>query len=229
MILNKIRALFTVFHMAVSIATVIILMYIFKKSDRAIRHKWSILQMKLLGIKLEIKGTIDHDADMLLLNHQSVLDIIVFEYLHKKNLAWVAKKEIADIPFYGHILKAPDMIVVERESKTSLIQLLKDVRSRIKNGRPIAIFPEGTRTDGKKIRKFKSGAKIIAEKFKMNVQPAVIIGTKEILDSQNLSQKPGVVKIVYLPTVKADKKTQWYEKLEDDMKTTLANELHHGV
>lgn len=227
MILNKLRAIFTLIHMAISVAIVIALMYMFNKKNKKVRHKWAHLQMKLLGIKLETKGQLDHNADMLMLNHQSILDIIVFEHLHNNNLAWVAKKEIANIPLFGHILKAPPMIIVERESKTSLIKLLKDVKKMQKVNRPIAIFPEGTRTDGKKIRKFKSGAKIIAEKFNMRVQPAVVIGTKEILDSQKLTQKPGTVKIVYLPVIKADKKTNWFETIQQDMKTVLANELSH--
>lgn len=229
MILDKLRIIFAIIQMSITIAIVIILMYMFNKSNRKIRHKWSTMQMKLLGIKLEIKGVADDSAEMLLLNHQSVLDIIVLEYLHTKNLAWIAKKEIADIPFYGHILKAPPMIIVERESKTSLVKLLKDVKEQRKQNRPIAIFPEGTRTNGKHIRKFKSGAKIIAEKFNMKVQPAVIVGTRDILDSQNFRQKPGTVKIVYLPCVEAKKGEDWFEKLENDMKIILAKELNHAV
>ena len=163
------------------------------------------------------------------MNHQSILDIMVFEYLHPKNLAWVAKKEIADIPWFGHILKAPDMIIIERESKSSLVKLIKESKEKLEQGRPIAIFPEGTRSDGNKIRKFKAGAKMIANKYKMKVQPVVLIGTRDILDSQNLKQQSGVVKVIYLPVIQAKKGEDWYEKLEDDMKEILNKELSSDI
>ncbi|MEA3383109.1 MAG: lysophospholipid acyltransferase family protein [Campylobacterota bacterium] len=229
MIISKIRAFLTLVQLVVSVSIVIVLMYIFKNNNKVIRTRWAAMQLKLLGIQLEIKGTLDPDAQILAMNHQSILDIIVFEYLHPKDQAWVAKKEIAKIPWFGHILKAPDMIIVERESKSSLVKLLKDTKEKLNQNRPIAIFPEGTRTDGKKIRKFKAGAKIIAEKYDLDVQPVVLVGTRDIFDSQNFLQKSGVVKIVYLPTVKASKTTTWYKDMEDDMSKILKIESESAV
>jgi 1-acyl-sn-glycerol-3-phosphate acyltransferase len=222
----KIRAIFTIAQMVITVSITIILMYIFNKHNRKIRQYWAALQMKLLGIELELVGQIDNDANMYIMNHQSVMDIILFEYLLAKNTAWVAKKEIADLPWFGRILKAPDMIIVQRESKSALVKLLKDTKDRLDKNRPIAIFPEGTRTDGKRLRKFKVGAKMIANKYKLKVQPFVIIGSLEILDSKKLTQTPGKVKIICLPTVQADKKSTWYEDTEELMAKTLAEELN---
>ena len=222
----KIRAIFTIAQMVITVSITIILMYIFNKHNRKIRQYWAALQMKLLGIELELVGQIDNDANMYIMNHQSVMDIILFEYLLAKNTAWVAKKEIADLPWFGRILKAPDMIIVQRESKSALVKLLKDTKDRLDKNRPIAIFPEGTRTDGKRLRKFKVGAKMIANKYKLKVQPFVIIGSLEILDSKKLTQTPGKVKIICLPTVQADKKSTWYEDTEELMSKTLAEELN---
>ena len=229
MILSKIRAIFTIIQMAITITITIILMYAFNSKNRSIRKVWGALQMKLLGIDLEIKGAEDPNATMQVMNHQSVLDIVIFEYLHSKDIAWVAKKEIADIPWFGHILKAPKMIIIERESKSSLIKLIKESKEKLDEGRPLAIFPEGTRTDGQKLRKFKAGAQIIAEKNNLTVQPVIIIGTRHILDSQNILQNSGTVKIIYLPSVQAVRKTDWYSKMEEDMAKVLEEELKSDV
>lgn len=229
MIIGRIRAILTLIQLIITVTVVIILMYIFKKHNRIIRIKWAQMQMKLMGITLEIKGEIDPNAKLIAMNHQSILDIIVFEYLHPKNLAWVAKKEIAKIPWFGHILKAPKMIIVERESKSSLVKLIKDVKVKLDEDRTIAIFPEGTRTDGKKLRKFKAGTKILAEKYNLDVQPIVLVGTREIFDSQNFLQKSGKVTIVYLPTVKAVRKTDWYEQTQTNMSKILADELDSAI
>jgi len=229
MIFKKLRALFMIVEIATTITFLIILMYIFRSKTKYFRQKWSALQLKLLGIELQIEGKEDPNAQMQVMNHQSVLDIILFEYLHSQNLAWISKIEIANIPWFGHIVKAPDMILVERESKKSLIKLLKDSKDRLSKGRPLAIFPEGTRTNGKKLLKFKAGARIIAEKFDLTVQPVVIIGTRKILDSQNLTQESGVVKVIYLPTVKAEKSTTWYKDMEENIKVKLEQEFKDDI
>jgi 1-acyl-sn-glycerol-3-phosphate acyltransferase len=80
-------------------------MYIFRNNNHAIRKVWMRLEMKLLGIKIEEVGTIDMSCDMVIMNHQSLLDIVVMEHLHERDLAWVAKKEISNIFFFGHIIK----------------------------------------------------------------------------------------------------------------------------
>lgn len=227
--LNKIRALFSVLQFTITVSVVIILMYLLNKSNHKFRRIWAKMQMKLMGVEVIVKGELDPNAQMLLMNHQSILDIVVMESLHPKDLAWVAKQEIAKIPWFGRILKAPHMIIVERESKTSLVKLLRDAKDRIGKERPIAIFPEGTRTDGKKLRKFKAGAKMIADKNNLLVQPVVIIGTKEIFDSQNLSQQSGKVKVVFLASTQAKRKTDWYEQSEEIMAQTLKKELHHDI
>lgn len=225
MILSKIKMLFTVLQMIISISIIIVLMYLFKNKNASIRKTWCAMQIKLLGIKLQIEGEIDIEANMVVMNHQSLLDIILIEYLNHKNLAWIAKREIASIPWFGHILKTPDMIIVEREDKASLLKLLKDAKEKFKQKRPLAIFPEGTRTDGKKLRKFKAGAKMIAQRNNFKVQPIVIISSKDILDTHNFTQNSGTVKIIYLPTIQADKNTSWYEDMATDMGTILTKNI----
>jgi len=229
MIFNQLRTIFTIIQMAITLSCLIILMYIFRKNTKPMRKKWAALQMKLLGITLKIEGEEDPNAQMQVMNHQSVLDIILFEYLHSQDMAWIAKIEIAKVPWFGHIVKAPRMILVERESKKSLIKLLKDSKEKIEQKRPIGIFPEGTRSDGLQITKFKAGARIIAEKYDLLVQPVLIIGTRKILDSQNLKQQSGVVKVIYLPSVKAEKNSSWYKDMEETMRERLTVELSNDL
>lgn len=229
MIFNKIRAVFTAVQFMITVSMVIILMYLFQKKNHLIRFYWAKLQLFLMGVKLQTHGELDPKADIYMLNHQSILDIVLLEALCDRNIAWVAKKEIAKIPWFGRILDAPKMIVVERENKTSLVKLLKDAKDRHQKGRPIAIFPEGTRTNGKELLPFKAGAKMIAQGSYMRVQPIILIGTREIFDSQKFSQKSGIVKIIYMDTVHADKKSDWYEQMEQDMAQTLQKGLQNDI
>lgn len=225
MILARIKGILMVLQFAITIAVVIALMYIFKSKNHKIRKIWAALEMKLLGITLQEHGKRDESADIILLNHQSVLDIVVMEHLHNRNIAWVAKKEIGSLPFYGNILKLPKMIEIDRENKTGIIKLLKEVKQRLSDGRPVALFPEGTRSDGQRLLKFKSGAKIIAEKYNLKVQPVIMINTRNIFDSKKITAASGIVTVHYLEPVTAKKNTDWYKTVEENMREQFKKEI----
>jgi 1-acyl-sn-glycerol-3-phosphate acyltransferase len=204
-------------------------MYIFKNHTHKVIKVWMSFQMFVLGIKLETQGKLDESCDMILLNHQSLLDIIVMEYIHSRDLAWVAKKEITDLFFFGHIIKAPRMISIDRENKAGIINLLKEAKDRLDKGRPIAMFPEGTRSNGKSMLSFKPGAKILANKLNLRVQPIVLFNTRNIVDSKKMLATPGVVKVVYLEPIQANKDTDWFEKTEENMKAAFNKECNNYV
>ena len=177
-------------------------------------------------IPVKVKGKEDPDAQMFLLNHQSDIDIGVMETITKKDLAWVAKKELFDVPFYGLLLKLPDDIAVERESKTSLIKMLKDCKSRLDAGRTITIFPEGTRSTTGKMRKFKPGAKMVADKYRLRVQPIVLVATASYYNIKEYHYRPGTVTAVFMDSFVADKSDpEWLDKLQAAMQKVYDDEL----
>ena len=225
----RIRGIILFIQFSITVAITVVLMYIFKKHTHQVIKVWMNFQMYVLGIKLETQGNLDESCDMILLNHQSLLDIIVFEYIHSRDLAWVAKKEITDLFFFGHIIKAPRMISVDRENKAGIIHLLKEAKDRLDKGRPIAMFPEGTRSDGKSMLSFRPGAKMLANRFNLRVQPIVLFNTRNIVDSKKLLATPGIVKVIYLEPVQADKNTDWFEKVEEKMNEVFNKECNNYV
>ncbi|QKF68298.1 1-acylglycerol-3-phosphate O-acyltransferase [Arcobacter venerupis] len=225
----RIRGLILFIQFSITVAITVVLMYIFKNHTHKVIKVWMSFQMYVLGIKLETQGKLDESCDMILLNHQSLLDIIVMEYIHSRDLAWVAKKEITDLFFFGHIIKAPRMISIDRENKAGIINLLKEAKDRLDKGRPIAMFPEGTRSNGKSMLSFKPGAKILANKFNLRVQPIVLFNTRNIVDSKKMLATPGIVKVVYLEPIQADKNTDWFEKTEENMKEVFKKECNNYV
>ena len=210
----------TLFHYFVgffSISIVIILFYIFPKKHRIIRKKWAQFQTKMLGAKLEIFGTIDNEAKLFIINHRSMLDIIALEAIMPNDPCWVAKQEITNIPWFGRINDIPKMISIDREDKKGLLKLLKETKQRIDEGRVIMIFPEGTRSKTDKFLPFKAGAKMVAEKYNLKVQPVVVYATDKVLDTQNHTINSGTVKISFLDSFIPQRKTQWFEKTREDM------------
>ena len=225
----RIRGIILFIQFSITVAITVVLMYTFRNHTHKVIKAWMSFQMFVLGIKLEIEGKLDESCDMVMLNHQSLLDIIVVEYIHSRDLAWVAKKEIADLFFFGHIIKAPKMISIDRENKAGLIHLLKEAKDRLDKKRPIAMFPEGTRSDGTKMLSFRPGAKMIANKYNLKVQPIILFNTRNIVDSKRLKASPGIVKVVFLDPIQADKNTDWFEKIEENMNQTFNKEYKNYV
>ncbi len=175
---------------------------------------------------VKVKGDIDPNVQMFLVNHESDIDIGIIESVTPQDLAWVAKKELFDVPFYGLLLKLPKDISVERESKTSLIKLLKDAKDRLDHNRVITIFPEGTRSHNGVMLTFKPGAKMIADKNKLCVQPIVLINTSNYYNIKKKHYAPGTIKAVVLESFTADKSDkEWLSNLRKTMQKVYDDEL----
>ncbi len=180
----------------------------------------------LIFIPVKVKGKMDPDVQMLVLNHQSDVDIGVMETITMRDLAWVAKKELFDVPFFGLMLKLPKDIAVERDNKSALVKLLKDAKERLDDGRVITIFPEGTRSSGKKMLPFKAGAQMLANKYSLRVQPLVLINTAHSYNSKTKQYNPGRVKAVFMDAFNVDKRDKdWYKNLRISMQKVYDDEL----
>lgn len=197
-ILNKILSIFLAIIIAISIAFVIVLMFIFPKKNWVIRKTWAKFIRKLCCYKIEIKGDFNPNARMIILNHRSMLDIIALEDVYPYNLAWIAKKQIEELFFFGNIIKLPKMISIDRENARDFVRVINEANDRLNNNRNISMFPEGTRSDGYELLRFKKGASMLATKLDVLVQPVVIIGSKEILDSKRITIHLGK-KLIIIP------------------------------
>lgn len=180
----------------------------------------------LVFIPVRVKGTPDPDAQMFLINHQSDIDIGVMETITDKDLAWVAKKELFDVPFFGLVVRLPKDIALERESKTSLVKLIKECKDRLDHGRVITIFPEGTRTETGKMKPFKAGAKMVADKFSLKVQPVVLIATAQHFSNKRKIFRSGTITAIYLDPFTADKNNpEWLKETQIKMQQVYDTEL----
>ena len=183
--------------------------------------------IRLFGfIRVQTVGTLDPDAQMYLVNHQSDVDIGIMETISSKNIAWVAKNELFSIPFFGLVLRLPQNIALQRESKTAIIKLIKEVKRCLDDGRVITIFPEGTRTETGKMKPFKQGAKIVADKYTLKVQPIVLIATASYFSNKKRIFRPGVVTAIYLEAFYADKEnSNWLQNTQTLMQKVYDDEL----
>ncbi len=229
-IFAKIRFFWGALVISLIIAVLMIpLITIFPGKKGSIMHYLNSTIIFLMGGRVTQAGDADPDADMIVMNHQGIVDIIGMEALQTGHLRWVAKKELFNMPWFGHLLKNGDMISIDRENKAGLIKLIKDVKESIEiKHRAVALFPEGTRAKGQELGSFKSGAKFIAKKLGLKVQPVVITGSKYLFNEHDKTGHNSTVKYTYLPTIDVKNASDgWYDKLRDSMQKVIDDELAH--
>ncbi len=226
-ILARINWLYATFVIIVGLILKIILFPFLPRPWASKASAWFI--RILIFVHVRKIGQIDSEARMFIINHQSELDIGILESITTKDLAWVAKKELFEVPFLSLAIRLSKDIPLERESKSSLLALLKAAKERVEEGRTICIFPEGTRSETGKMRPFKPGAKIIADKLHLRVQPVILIGTSRCFSTKRLSARPGIVTAIFLDSFVADPQDkEWLKRLHDTMQQTYDRYTGNG-
>jgi 1-acyl-sn-glycerol-3-phosphate acyltransferase len=200
---------------------------IFGKYKSTIVHHINSLTLWMMGGIALKKGKMDKSADMYVMNHQGIVDIIGLEAVQNNHVRWAAKKELFDTLWFGNLLKYAEQISIDRGSKSSLRKFIADVEaSRDVLHRPVAIFPEGTRTSKQELLSFKKGTKLIAEKLGLRIQPIVIIGSKKLLNEHNKTAHSAIIHYHFLPTIDvASAEEDWYDVLRNDMQKVIDDEL----
>jgi 1-acyl-sn-glycerol-3-phosphate acyltransferase len=165
------------------------------------------------GISINTIGELDSDADLIVANHQSMLDVFTLEVAIGNDARFVGRTGIMDKWPVSVMVDLVGHITIDLSSSRSIVHLLKEVKS--KKGLKVVIFPEGTRSQNGKIGEFESGAKILAQKLNLKVQPVVITNMDKVYNETIKFADPGTVNIEFMPVV--DVEDGWYEKLHDSM------------
>lgn len=159
---------------------------------------------------------------VLIANHRSNLDAPVAAAAVWGKVRPVAKKELLKVPILGPIMKRPS-IIVDRTSKTSRLETIRQMQQTIESGAHIFIFPEGTRnkTD-KNLIPFKDGAFNIAVQTQTPLLPIIFLNTDNLLPNKKPYMKPGICEIYYLPVVEVAGLTDAdIPKLKEDVHTMM--------
>lgn len=99
----------------------------------------------LLGVRLEVRGRVPEGQAIVAFKHQSAYETILTLFLFQ-HPAVVMKAELRRIPFWGYVSARHGSIYVERgKAGAALRTMIREARARIAAGRPVIIFPEGTR------------------------------------------------------------------------------------
>jgi 1-acyl-sn-glycerol-3-phosphate acyltransferase len=108
-------------------------------------HRWCAAS--ILGIHSRVEGRRPAGAVLVAAKHQSMFETLEMVLLLDEP-AVVMKRQLADIPLFGRVTLRYGCIPVDREGGASALRrMMRAAEGAIAEGRPIVIFPEGTRVD----------------------------------------------------------------------------------
>lgn len=109
--------------------------------------------LRIMGIRLVVRGTVLRDPGAMVANHAAWLDIFVLNAV--QCIYFVSKSEVAGWPGIGWLARATGTVFINRRGTEAKVQqqVLED---RLRAGHHILFFPEGTSSDSRRILPFKS-------------------------------------------------------------------------
>jgi 1-acyl-sn-glycerol-3-phosphate acyltransferase len=116
-------------------------------------NAWAHTLLARLAIKLVVVGQPPAQGPLLLAaNHVSWLDIIVM--LSACNCRFVSKADVHHWPVFGTLAGAAGTLFIERESRRDAMRVVHHMAERLQAGDVLAIFPEGTTSNGEGLLPF---------------------------------------------------------------------------
>lgn len=181
---------------------------------------WSKVQLwgaaNITGVRYEIRGAenLPEGPCLIASKHQSMWDTI-FWAVAAKDPAIVLKQELTFVPLYGWYALKAGMISINRGSGPSAIRkLVRQGRRAVEQGRPIVIFPEGSRMAPGTPPAYKPGAAALYTHLDIPCVP-VALNSGLYWARRALKRQPGTIIVEILPPIETGlKRREFMAKLE---------------
>ena len=146
----------------------------------------------LLGIRTRVEGDLPAGGFLVAVKHQSMFETIeLFVLLNEP--AVVLKRELAELPLWGWVVQRYGALPVARKGgATALRRMMKAADAAVAEGRPIIIFPEGTRVSPGKRPPLQSGFAGLYRALGLPVVP-VAVDSGRLWPRHRFVKRPGIV------------------------------------
>jgi 1-acyl-sn-glycerol-3-phosphate acyltransferase len=156
--------------------------------DAGLVHAWTPLWARGLarawGMPVRAFGCehiVPGQTHVFMSNHQSHVDIVALMVALPTLPGFLAKKELRSVPFLGAAMEVGGHVFIDRQRRTDALKVIDGAAEQVRDGKSIVIFPEGTRSDGAAIYRFKKGGFHLARKAGVPVVPVGLRGTSTVL------------------------------------------------
>ena len=149
------RASRLIFHIISGLAQSAIYPHLSQPAQKRMNKNWSLGLLAILSIRLRLSGTLPDAKDqpiMLVANHVSWLDVYSLNTVCPSR--FVAKSEIRSWPLLGWLSRNVGTLFIKRTKITDIVRINKDIGNALTTGDFVAVFPEGTTSDGTTVKHF---------------------------------------------------------------------------
>lgn len=180
----------------------------------------------IVGCDYEVRGEIPRGSVLVAAKHMSMWDTMGI-YMLIDDVCIVVKQELLRYPFYGWYIKKAGVIGIDRAAGAqALRQMATNAKPVIAAGRPIAIFPEGTRKKPGEAPDYKPG---VAGLYGLLGLPCVPVALNSGQFWTGFIKRPGTVVIEFLPPIPAGlKRAEFMRELQTRIETATARLLDEG-
>jgi len=168
----------------------------------------------------------ESEAFVFAINHQVALDIPAVGIGIPCPFGWVAKAELAKVPFLGASIRNSPSVFIDRSHPKKSVESMKVAGERIRKGLSVAIFPEGSRSHSHSVGEFKRGAFMLAIEAGVPVVPVTILNAVDLFNEKTKLARPGTMHIVVGKPIPIDGWTRKdIPRLMDEVRVVMEREL----
>ncbi|WP_353234924.1 lysophospholipid acyltransferase family protein [Diaphorobacter ruginosibacter] len=188
-----------------------------KETVYAIARAWLALSVNsagpMLGIRRRVTGMENLPTDpgqgvVLLCKHQSTYETFLMPAIMPRPLAYVFKKELLRIPFFGWSIGSLDMVHIDRsQGSRAFAKVLQQGRKLLAQGTWVIMFPEGTRVARGEAGQYKSGGARLAVSAGVPVVPIAVTSAR-VWPKKPFTKRPGIVDVSIGPQISPEGLTQ---------------------
>lgn len=154
------------------------------------------LSLVFFGFRSKFAEPLPSEGGLLVLaSHQSHLDPLLLGLASPRRLSSLARSSLFTNRFLGEVISLLDAVPIDRES--SSIGAMKAIISRLKAGKAVIIFPEGTRTGNGQLGEIKGGFTLIARRAGVPIVPVAIVGAYECWPRSRLLPQTGRIRLEF--------------------------------
>lgn len=184
------------------------------------------------GVRAWIKGAdniVPGRPYVIAVSHRSHLDIPALVLSLPMPVTAVYKKSLSWVPIFGQALALGRGVPISREDGRDARRSMAIVAHRMKTGRSLMIFPEGTRSRGKGLGSFKKGAVVTAINQQCDILPITITGTDALYPpGQLMIHRGDVLVTVHKPMPTAGLTTAQRDELNEKLKAVIESAFVSG-
>jgi len=169
---------------------------------------WGDIWTFLLGIRHKNIYEVPQDKNrqfIFVANHSSYMDVPILMEAIRQPVRVLAKSEMAKIPVFGYIYRNA-VVMVDRSDAEQRARSVQVMKSVLRRGVSIFIFPEGTfNITGQPLKEFFDGAFRIAIESQIPIKPVLFLDSYERMHYDSLlSLNPGVSRSVFLEEISVE-------------------------